>query len=250
MTRPPYLCAALTPLALLVYGCGGAGADPSATIANLQIVSGNGQGAPIGRPLPEPLVVEATDESGNPIVGQRIEFSVPFGDGQVEPEVATTGSNGRAATTLTVGSTKSPQQVQAVAAGTEFSVTFDAVAGGLPATLEVASGTGQSASSNAAVTVPPSVRVLDGEDDPAPGVEVRFAVAQGGGSLTGATAVTNLEGIAAVERWTLGTGGVNTVTATVPGDIVGGDPALFVATVRPAAGFNIEVRHQGSPSAL
>ncbi|HYC30711.1 MAG TPA: leishmanolysin-related zinc metalloendopeptidase [Gemmatimonadales bacterium] len=249
MTRSPLRAAALVLTALSLQSCGGAGADPSATIANLEALSGVGQGAPIGRSLPEPLVVRATDEEGNPISGQRIEFSVTIGNGQVAPEVATTGSDGRASTTFTVGSTKGNHQVQAVAAGTEFSATFDVLASGPPAVLEVAAGTGQSALPSSAVSVAPAVRVLDDQDDPAPGVEVQFAVAVGGGSVSGALATTDLEGIARVQGWTLGNSGVNTLTATVPDEGLAGDPALFVATVRPATGFNIEVRHQGSPSA-
>ena len=249
MTRWLHLPAALVLFLGGLQACGGAGADPSATIADLNAVSGDAQGAPVGRPLPEPLVVRATDEEGNPISGQRIEFSVTLGDGQVEPGVATTGSNGQASTTFTVGATKGNSQVQALASGTEFNVTFNAVASGPPATLEVAAGSGQSALAGSAVTVDPAARVLDDEGDPAPGVQVQFAVAAGGGSVSGALATTNLEGIATVESWTLGGSGVNTVTAAVPDETVDGDPALFVATVRPAGGFNIEIRHQGSPSA-
>lgn len=47
------------------------------------------------------------------------------------------------------------------------------------------------------------------------GQAVTFAVASGGGSITGATASTGSDGIATVGSWTLGTpAGANTMTAS------------------------------------
>jgi lysophospholipase L1-like esterase len=51
-------------------------------------------------------------------------------------------------------------------------------------------------------------------------------VRSGGGSITGANAVTNAQGIATVGSWTLGMGG-NSLFASVPG--LSGDPVIFVA---------------------
>jgi hypothetical protein len=66
--------------------------------------------------------------------------------------------------------------------------------------------------------------------------------------VANATATTNVNGIATAGTWTLGATGVNTLSATVPALDLDGEPALFVATVRPAAGFDIQIRHQGAPS--
>ncbi len=75
----------------------------------------------------------------------------------------------------------------------------------------------------------PSVKVVDQDGAPAAGVLVTFAVASGGGSVTGGSQTTNLSGIAAVGSWTLGSlTGANTLTATV----VGLPPVLFTATGR------------------
>jgi lysophospholipase L1-like esterase len=57
-------------------------------------------------------------------------------------------------------------------------------------------------------------------------VSVTFSIRSGGGSLTGASAVTNAQGIATVGSWTLGIGG-NSIFASVPG--LTGDPVIFVA---------------------
>ena len=49
-------------------------------------VSGDNQQAPVGQKLPLPLVVQVTDDNGNPIEGAAVDFAVIEGDGQiVEP---------------------------------------------------------------------------------------------------------------------------------------------------------------------
>ncbi|OPZ41414.1 MAG: hypothetical protein BWY94_02433 [Actinobacteria bacterium ADurb.BinA094] len=99
-----------------------------------------------------------------------------------------------------------------------------------PATqMALYEGNDQTASAGTAVPVAPSVRVTDAGDNPVPGVHVTFAVASGGGSVTGADAVSGADGIAAVGSWTLGgTPGENTLTATVAG--LAGSPVTFTAT--------------------
>lgn len=65
------------------------------------------------------------------------------------------------------------------------------------------------------VAIAPSVKVTDSQGNPAPGVSVTFAVATGGGTITGAMATSNAKGIATVGSWTLGsTIGANTLSAT------------------------------------
>jgi alpha-tubulin suppressor-like RCC1 family protein len=92
-------------------------------------------------------------------------------------------------------------------------------------------GDGQTAAPGTAVAIPPSVRVTGSTGAALPGVEVIFAVQSGGGSLTGATALTNGSGIATLGSWTLGAAaGANTLTATVSSANVTGNPVTFTAT--------------------
>ena len=87
-----------------------------------------------------------------------------------------------------------------------------------PAAVAASAGNGQSANVGSAVATAPSVLVSDALGRPVPGVTVTFAVASGGGTITGATPVTNASGIATVGSWTLGAvAGSNTLTATVSG---------------------------------
>jgi len=85
-------------------------------------------------------------------------------------------------------------------------------------TLAAHAGDGQTAAAGAAVRTAPSVRVSDARGNPVSGVVVTFAVASGGGSVTGPISSTGDDGVAAAGAWTLGAAaGANTVTATAAG---------------------------------
>ena len=89
---------------------------------------------------------------------------------------------------------------------------------GLAVSLVLSAGNNQSATRGTNVGTPPSVIVKDFAGAPVAGVTVTFAVSSGGGSLTGATAVTNASGVATLGSWTLGVAaGSNTLTASAPG---------------------------------
>ena len=90
-------------------------------------------------------------------------------------------------------------------------------------------GQGQIAPAGTAVAIPPSVKVADQAFNGISGVSVTFAVTVGGGSITGANAVTDGSGIATVGSWTLGaTKGPNSMTASSTG--LAGSPITFNAT--------------------
>ena len=81
------------------------------------------------------------------------------------------------------------------------------IAANSPTTLTAAPGS--------QVSELPSVLVSDQDGAPMAGARVTFAVTAGGGSVTGANATTNTDGIATVGSWTLGpSSGTNTLTAT------------------------------------
>jgi hypothetical protein len=95
--------------------------------------------------------------------------------------------------------------------------------------MSLSAGDAQTASAGAAVAVNPCVLVQDAGDNPVAGVHVTFAVATGGGSVTGADAVSSASGIATVGSWKLGgAAGANTLTATCDG--LAGSPVTFTAT--------------------
>ncbi len=95
--------------------------------------------------------------------------------------------------------------------------------------ISVSVGNNQTATVGTAVGTLPAVLVANATGSPVAGVAVTFAVASGGGSITGASATSNANGIATVGSWTLGlTAGANTMTATSAG--LAGSPVFFTAT--------------------
>ena len=86
-------------------------------------VSGDNQSGTPGNALANPFVVEVQDEDGEPLTGHSVTFSVTAGGGSLSATSATTNANGRAQTTLTLGSAPGVNSVQASVSGVD-SVTF------------------------------------------------------------------------------------------------------------------------------
>ena len=84
--------------------------------------------------------------------------------------------------------------------------------------LLIHEGDNQIVAVGTAVAVAPAVIALDDGGNPMGGVWVTFEITSGGGQITGATQLTNAQGIARVGSWTLGTNaGANSITATAEG---------------------------------
>jgi hypothetical protein len=194
---------------------------------------------------PAPSVV-VRDAFGNPVAGVMVSFAVSAGGGNVSGGDGPTDAGGLAAVgSWTLGTTAGENAVTATAAGLA-PVVFTAVgAPGPPAVVVVAGGDEQSAPVGTSLAAPLAVLVLDQHQNPVPGTTVDFAVATGGGSLTGARQTTDDDGIAQLGGWILGVVGPNRVTATVAGLA----PIPFTAWAQdPAFNLAIEAVHlnQGS----
>ena len=231
-------------VAALTLGCG---TEPP-RLAGLEIISGNGQTGLAGGSLPVPLEVEGDDEDGNPIEGLALRFEVTAGGGQVRPAEVRTNREGRATAQFILGNVPGPQEVTVSGASGEVAVRFTATATGVPASVRLFAGTGQSARAGLAVATPPAVLVLDAGGRPVPGIAVSFGITEGGGSLAGSSAITGADGVATVGQWRLGVSGVNTLDAAVEGATVAGEPVTFVATTTPPGGFDLVVRFTEPPT--
>jgi glucose/arabinose dehydrogenase len=89
---------------------------------------------------------------------------------------------------------------------------------GVPVATAVHAGATQSAVVGSPVATPPAVRVTDAADRGVPGLSVQFVVVTGDGSVTGAAARTDDNGIARVGGWTLGPAvGLQTLAARFSG---------------------------------
>ncbi|HYF48678.1 MAG TPA: phosphoesterase [Planctomycetota bacterium] len=112
---------------------------------------------------------------------------------------------------------------------------------GTPTQLLIAAGNNQSALVNNPVPGVVCAVVRDASNQPVSGITVTFGNVTGGGSITGATQITDSSGIVTLGSWTLGpTPGVNTIDATSPGlpTITFTASAITGATLSIAAGNN------------
>jgi len=88
---------------------------------------------------------------------------------------------------------------------------------GTVASVVYSVGDGQSVNAGTAVPILPAVLATDSWGNPVAGISITFSVVSGGGSITGATAVTDANGLAQVGSWQLGPlSGPNSLTATIP----------------------------------
>jgi hypothetical protein len=189
--------------------------------------TGDSQAEFVNTPLDDSLLIHVTDVNGNPVPGATVTWAVESGHGTVNRASDVTSSTGYASNKWTLGPDVGSQSLR-VTVGTALSASFTATGSPpLPYAATKYEGDGQSAAPGTAVAVAPAVRVLDSYGNVRVGIAVTFAVTGGGGSVTGATAVTDAGGIARVGRWVLGTQtGTNSLSATP----AGGAPTTFTAT--------------------
>jgi alpha-tubulin suppressor-like RCC1 family protein len=94
---------ALTLLGIVSCGDESTNPGPSGPIASLEVVTGNGQVGTANQELPSPLVVEARDDGGLPVVGQLINFRVVEGGGSMFAGAGITNAEGRVQDRWTMG---------------------------------------------------------------------------------------------------------------------------------------------------
>lgn len=94
----------------------------------LSKISGDNQQGALGEALANPFVVEVQDQNGNPLQGTTVTFAVTAGGGTLTATTPTTDANGRAQTTLTLGSMLGTNTVQASVEGIDQTQVFSAEA--------------------------------------------------------------------------------------------------------------------------
>ncbi|MEZ4586726.1 MAG: hypothetical protein R2909_10030, partial [Gemmatimonadales bacterium] len=195
---------------------------------------GDQQVATVGTSVAAAPTVKVTDAQNRAVSGVSVTFAVASGGGSVTGATATTDASGVAAVgSWTLGTAAGANTLTASATGVSASVTFSATGqAGPPTDLVKAAGDNQIAPPGTAVNVAPQVTLTDEHGNPVSGHAVTFAVATGGGSVTGGNATTDANGQATVGSWTLGAAGAQTLTATAAGNGVAGNPATFTATAQ------------------
>jgi hypothetical protein len=121
-------------IACLVLACGGGDLslpDDGRTTA-IRVVDGDGQRGSVGEPLEDPVVVEVTDESDDPVEGATVEFVLTSaGDGAgITPATTLTNAEGRAEAQVQLGDKVGVQTGEArlVGGGGTAKATFSALA--------------------------------------------------------------------------------------------------------------------------
>jgi PKD repeat protein len=100
------ICSATASALLLVTGCAGELIFPDdGSSIGIQVVDGDGQTGEAGELLSEPVIVEVTDASGQPVPNAAVEFTfVSAGEGgEISPSSTTTNAAGQAEAHLLLG---------------------------------------------------------------------------------------------------------------------------------------------------
>ncbi|MBK8724464.1 MAG: tandem-95 repeat protein [Holophagaceae bacterium] len=229
--------------------------DPAAA-ATVSATAGTPQSATIGTPFATALQATVKDAFNNPVAGATVTFTAPAAGASgvftltgTDTQTATTNAAGVAtASTFTANGTTGGYSVTASVPGASsgtFSLTNTA---GLPASIAISAGSGQSAAVNTAFGTALKALVRDAGNNPVAGVTVTFTAPGAGvsGAFSGGnTAVTNASGIATANAFTANTTtGTYTVAATVAGV---GSPANFSLTNTPGAAATFTVAGHPSP---
>ena len=200
---------------------------------SLESRSGDDQNGLTGAMLPNPFEVLIRDQNGNPLEGVTVTFDITSGVGSLSAATAVTDENGRAESTLTLGSVPGKISVKASVESISQTATFNAEANlppPVPTVLSIDSGGNQEGMIGEALPKPFVVVVRDQYDAPMEGVEVNFAVSGGGGSLSDTSVHTNEDGLAQ-STLTLGQNtGTNSVTVAVTG--IGGQRTFTAEGIR------------------
>jgi len=205
--------------------------------------AGDSQTATAGSAVATPPGVIVKDANNSPVSGVTVSFAVASGGGIATGLSATTNASGIATIgSWTLGTTVGTNTLTATGAGlTGSPITFTATSvAGAATQIAVSAGNNQTATAGSIVAILPSVIVKDANSNPVSGVSLTFVVASGGGSVAGATTITNASGIATVGSWTLAnTAGSNTLTVTKAG--LTGSPITFTATGTAGAASQITI---------
>lgn len=187
--------------------------------ATLRRVSGDGQSAPVGTPLPAPLVVSLVDRYDNPTPGWSVEWIVSAGQGTANPPTSITDTVGLARTQWTLAGPAGAKAMVVRAPG-GATATFNATA--LPATVESVVVTPTEASMAPGKTVQLAAVPRDAHGNVIAGRSVAWS--------SGAASVATVDSAGRVTGVALGT---TTISARIDGKT--GTAAIRVEATRPEA---------------
>ena len=184
--------------------------------AVLRSISGDRQTGPVGQPLPQVIVLRATDLHGNPVAGAVLRL-LPAA-GRSDDSQISTDSTGRAKVTWTLGRTAGLQRLTARLQGDTAETEITAVARPGKAVKLAFVSPPESGKPGRALPKPLVVQVTDSYGNPIAGQTVVFKASSG--SVTPARGQSDADGRTSV-RWTLGPKAQRPeLAAKVPGTVV------------------------------
>jgi Bacterial Ig-like domain (group 1) len=206
----------------------------------VEALRGDGQSAPPGEELPQPIVVKVTDADSNPLPDVRVAFELGAGaeGGETTPDTALTDEAGEALTRWVLGDGLGEQEVHAEVVGAGLDVvSFTATAvEDVPQPSAGLSSVTASPESIEAVTGLSVIRVTvrDGRGDPIAGATVTLAATGLGNVLTPPPGPTGQDGVAEGSLQAI-TPGTKVISAVVNGDITIDETATIEVVVTPTA---------------
>lgn len=177
------------------------GLEPAAVVFNTSVGAEN----------PAPQTVDLTNAGGGGLTGVAL-GTISYGPGASDwltaslagdeaPTTLLLTANTALFTTVDTFTARVPVESDvAINSPQEVTVTLE-LAPGQPAALAKTAGDNQTGVAGLDLPIAPTVIVRDAFGNPRPDVDVVFSVTSGNGSVTGATATTDAQGMASVGSW-------------------------------------------------
>ena len=171
--------------------------------ASLTLLGGDGQRAPAGRKVAQPVTVQVVSRSGRPVEGVPVRFALEEGAGVSDPPVDSSDGQGIARATWTLGSAAGRQTLSISAEGVSSPTVVTADAEPVAANTRLAVVSEQlEGPAGGSLPEPAVVRVTDSSGVALSDVPVSWS-ADDGGRVVAAEARTDSLGQTRA-RWTLG----------------------------------------------
>lgn len=206
-------------------GCGGgSGPGPGPTPSQIVASAGENQVGAAGQQLGTALEVTVKDGSGSPMTGVTVNWAAASGGGSVTPASNTSGADGKATATRTLGPGAGSQTTTATVSGAT-PATFHHIAQ-IQGATQIAANGALVHSDSVLSTVPYAAVVRDQNSQVVAGVIVAWSVTGGGAVLSQLADTTDVNGIVSTNLTIDQTAGPRSVQATVTG--LQGSPVTFV----------------------
>jgi lysophospholipase L1-like esterase len=151
---------------------------------------GNNQSGPAGQAL-QPFKALVQDDTGNPVAGQQVIWVTTAGNGTLSQYTSTSGLDGIASTTLTLGNSGPSNTVEARTSLLGSPIIFNATTTSGVAALVTAVSSPSSGTVHTALPGPLVAKVTTANGVPVAKFPVEFRVTRGGGSLSPNFSISN-----------------------------------------------------------